>query len=171
MDVQIVFSSSATVYGNPEYTPLDEKHRLQVPQRFAHTPFAVPNHTSAAGSTLDHTCLPLHPAYHHCDWRQALNPYGRSKLIIEDMLRDLFAAEKDWRIVLLRYFNPVGAHPSGGQLGLQPFSGTEAVGYCAAVQPRRHAMVETAVGDDLVQRLLCCLQAKSASTPWASPTT
>lgn len=45
---------------------------------------------------------------------QALNPYGRSKLIIEDMLRDLFAAEQDWRIVLLRYFNPVGAHPSGG---------------------------------------------------------
>ena len=44
---------------------------------------------------------------------QALNPYGRSKLIIEDMLRDLFAAEGDWRIVLLRYFNPVGAHPSG----------------------------------------------------------
>jgi UDP-glucose 4-epimerase len=44
---------------------------------------------------------------------QALNPYGRSKLIIEDMLRDLFAAEQDWRIVLLRYFNPVGAHPSG----------------------------------------------------------
>lgn len=46
---------------------------------------------------------------------QALNPYGRSKLIIEDMLRDLFAAEQDWRIVLLRYFNPVGAHPSGGR--------------------------------------------------------
>ncbi len=42
-----------------------------------------------------------------------MNPYGRSKLIIEDMFRDLFAAEKDWQIILLRYFNPVGAHSSG----------------------------------------------------------
>ena len=42
-----------------------------------------------------------------------MSPYGRTKLIIEDMFRDLFAAEKDWRIILLRYFNPVGAHPSG----------------------------------------------------------
>lgn len=47
---------------------------------------------------------------------QAVSPYGRTKLIIEDMFRDLFAAEKDWRIILLRYFNPVGAHPSGGHL-------------------------------------------------------
>ena len=47
---------------------------------------------------------------------QAVSPYGRTKLIIEDMFRDLFAAEKDWRIILLRYFNPVGAHPSGEHL-------------------------------------------------------
>lgn len=50
-------------------------------------------------------------------WRhngmQAVNPYGRSKLIIEDMFRDLFAAEPDWQIILLRYFNPVGSHVSG----------------------------------------------------------
>lgn len=51
---------------------------------------------------------PLGPLY-----MQALNPYGRSKLVIEDMFRDLYAAEPDWRIILLRYFNPVGAHPSG----------------------------------------------------------
>lgn len=44
---------------------------------------------------------------------QSVNPYGRSKLIIEDMFRDLFAAENDWQIILLRYFNPVGAHASG----------------------------------------------------------
>ncbi|RSZ57137.1 UDP-glucose 4-epimerase GalE [Massilia atriviolacea] len=43
----------------------------------------------------------------------ATNPYGRSKLIIEDMLRDLIVADPDWRIALLRYFNPVGAHESG----------------------------------------------------------
>ncbi len=43
----------------------------------------------------------------------ATNPYGRTKLMIEDMLRDLALAEPDWRIALLRYFNPVGAHPSG----------------------------------------------------------
>ncbi|MCW3482219.1 UDP-glucose 4-epimerase GalE [Neisseriaceae bacterium JH1-16] len=49
----------------------------------------------------------------------ATNPYGRSKLIIEDMLRDLIKAEPDWRIAILRYFNPVGAHESG-QIGEDP---------------------------------------------------
>ena len=68
----LVFSSSATVYGNPEKVPLAEDAPLA-----------------------------------------ALNPYGRTKLWIEDMLRDLAAAEPRWHIVLLRYFNPVGAHESG----------------------------------------------------------
>ncbi len=45
--------------------------------------------------------------------RSATNPYGRSKLIIEDILADLHRAEPDWRIARLRYFNPVGAHESG----------------------------------------------------------
>lgn len=68
----MVFSSSCTVYGDPQYVPLDEKHQLK-----------------------------------------AVSPYGRTKLIIEDMFRDIAAADKEWRIILLRYFNPVGAHPSG----------------------------------------------------------
>lgn len=72
-DVRVlVFSSSATVYGEPERTPLDENCRL--------------------GAT---------------------NPYGRTKLQIEDMLRDIGAGDPRWRFSLLRYFNPVGAHPSG----------------------------------------------------------
>ncbi len=72
--MQMVFSSSCTVYGNPSKVPIDETHPLS-----------------------------------------AVSPYGRSKLIIEDMFRDLAASPegKDWRIILLRYFNPVGAHPSG----------------------------------------------------------
>ena len=49
----------------------------------------------------------------------AVNPYGRTKLIIEDMLRDIAAAETGWRMALLRYFNPVGAHPSG-RIGEDP---------------------------------------------------
>lgn len=49
----------------------------------------------------------------------ATNPYGRTKLMIEEMLRDLQAADAAWRIVLLRYFNPVGAHPSG-RIGEDP---------------------------------------------------
>jgi UDP-glucose 4-epimerase len=69
---QMVFSSSCTVYGNPEVVPIDEGHPLK-----------------------------------------ALSPYGRTKLIIEDMFRDVAAAEPAWRTILLRYFNPVGAHPSG----------------------------------------------------------
>lgn len=68
----LVFSSSATVYGEPQRLPLTEDHPLS-----------------------------------------ATNPYGRSKLIIEDMLRDLYASDADWRLAILRYFNPVGAHASG----------------------------------------------------------
>jgi len=68
----IVFSSSATVYGDPQYLPLTESHPLS-----------------------------------------ASNPYGRSKIVIEDMLRDYHRAHPDWKIALLRYFNPVGAHESG----------------------------------------------------------
>jgi UDP-glucose 4-epimerase len=68
----IVFSSSATVYGDPASLPIRE----QFP-------------TSAT------------------------NPYGRSKLFIEQILRDLHLADRAWNVRLLRYFNPVGAHPSG----------------------------------------------------------
>ena len=74
----MVFSSSCTVYGNPQYVPLDEDHPLK-----------------------------------------AVSPYGRTKLIIEDMFRDLYVAEPEWRVILLRYFNPVGAHPSGPAASLQ----------------------------------------------------
>ena len=68
----LVFSSSATVYGDPASMPISEDFP-----------------------------------------RSATNPYGRSKLMIEDILADLHLAEPDWRIARLRYFNPVGAHESG----------------------------------------------------------
>ena len=68
----IVFSSSATVYGAPETLPLDEECPLS-----------------------------------------AVNPYGRTKLYIEFMLKDLAAANPAWNISILRYFNPVGAHDTG----------------------------------------------------------
>ena len=75
---RLVFSSSATVYGDPLSVPIREDFPLQV-----------------------------------------TNPYGRSKLMIEDVLRDLAHADNSWRIALLRYFNPVGAHPSG-EIGEDP---------------------------------------------------
>ena len=68
----LVFSSSATVYGEPQYLPLDE----------------------------------VHPT-------SSTNPYGRNKLHIEEMLSDVVAADQSWRVISLRYFNPVGAHESG----------------------------------------------------------
>jgi UDP-glucose 4-epimerase len=68
----LVFSSSATVYGSPQYLPLDE----------------------------------LHPT-------SATNPYGRSKLQIEEILADVAVSDPAMRLCCLRYFNPVGAHPSG----------------------------------------------------------
>lgn len=74
----LVFSSSATVYGDPDTVPIEEDFPLS-----------------------------------------ATNPYGRTKLFIEEILRDLHTAESDWNIALLRYFNPVGAHDSG-QIGEDP---------------------------------------------------
>lgn len=74
----MVFSSSATVYGDPASVPIKETFPL--------------------------SCT---------------NPYGRTKLMIEEMLRDLHTADPQWNIALLRYFNPVGAHPSG-RIGEDP---------------------------------------------------
>ena len=68
----LVFSSSATVYGEPQYLPYDEDH-------------------------------PTKP----------MNPYGQSKLQVEEILQDLAASDSEWKIASLRYFNPVGAHESG----------------------------------------------------------
>ncbi len=68
----LIFSSSATVYGNPAHLPLTEEHPLS-----------------------------------------ATSPYGRTKLVVEDLLRDIFASDASWRFALLRYFNPIGAHSSG----------------------------------------------------------
>ena len=74
----IVFSSSATVYGDPHTVPIKEDFPLL-----------------------------------------ATNPYGRSKLMVEEILQDLYVSDDTWKIVLLRYFNPVGAHASG-TLGEDP---------------------------------------------------
>lgn len=73
-----VFSSSATVYGDPETLPIDESFP-----------------------------------------RAATNPYGQSKLMVEYILEDLAGADSAWNVITLRYFNPVGAHPSG-QIGEDP---------------------------------------------------
>jgi UDP-glucose 4-epimerase len=91
----IIFSSSATVYGDPHTTPILEDFPLS-----------------------------------------ATNPYGRSKLMVEEILRDLYVSDDKWKIVLLRYFNPVGAHesgtigedPNGIPNNLMPFIAQTAVG-------------------------------------------
>ena len=74
----IVFSSSATVYGDPSSLPIKEQFPLS-----------------------------------------ATNPYGRTKLMIEEILQDIYRSDKNWNIALLRYFNPVGAHKSG-RIGEDP---------------------------------------------------
>nr|WP_315490928.1 UDP-glucose 4-epimerase GalE [uncultured Rhodoferax sp.] len=91
----LVFSSSATVYGTPQFLPYTEDH-----------PFAP------------------------------TNPYGRTKLMVEDILRDAYASDTSWRFSILRYFNPVGAHasgligedPQGVPNNLMPFVAQVAVG-------------------------------------------
>jgi len=67
----LVFSSSATVYGQPRYLPIDELHRIK-----------------------------------------AINPYGQTKIIVEEIFSDLVKYDRNWSINSLRYFNPLGAHPS-----------------------------------------------------------
>lgn len=74
----LIFSSSATVYGNPTNVPISENSKVGV-----------------------------------------TNPYGRSKLIVEEILRDIHNSDNDWNIVLLRYFNPIGAHKTG-EIGEDP---------------------------------------------------
>jgi UDP-glucose 4-epimerase len=75
----LVFSSSATVYGDPQRLPIDEEHPV-------------------GGCT---------------------NPYGKTKYFIEEICRDFCIANNNWNIILLRYFNPIGAHPSG-RIGEDP---------------------------------------------------
>lgn len=75
---KLVFSSSATVYGNPKTVPIKED-------------------------------FPLH----------VTNPYGRTKLMLEEIFRDFAVADSEWDIILLRYFNPIGAHKSG-RIGEDP---------------------------------------------------
>lgn len=69
----IVFSSSATVYGTPKVVPITEE----------------------------------------CEIGGTTNPYGTSKLFVEQILKDLYKSDNEWNIVILRYFNPIGAHESG----------------------------------------------------------
>ena len=91
----LVFSSSATVYGDPQQLPIPESHPLST-----------------------------------------TNPYGQTKLVIEEMLRDVYRSDTSWRFAILRYFNPVGAHasgligedPQGTPNNLMPFVAQVAVG-------------------------------------------
>ena len=102
----LVFSSSATVYGDPASVPITEDFPLS-----------------------------------------ATNPYGRSKLMIEDMLRDLALSDPSWRIALLRYFNPVGAHESG-LIGEEPTGiPNNLVPYIAQVADGRRAFLSVYGGD------------------------
>ena len=99
----LLFSSSATVYGTPQRLPIDEDHPTG-----------------------------------NCS-----NPYGRTKVFIEEILKDLAKVERSWNIILLRYFNPVGAHesgmigedPNGQPNNLMPFLTQVAIG------KRKEAMV------------------------------
>ncbi len=75
----IVFSSSATVYGDPAFVPITEE----------------------------------------CPKGQITNPYGQTKAMLEQILTDMHVSDNQWNVVLLRYFNPIGAHPSG-KIGEDP---------------------------------------------------
>lgn len=98
-----MFSSSATVYGEPEGLPIKENMRLQV-RGGAWPADRTGAMQQVAGGAATHGRTGV---------MQATNPYGRTKLFIEEMLRDLHKAEPDWSILILRYFNPIGAHPTG----------------------------------------------------------
>jgi UDP-glucose 4-epimerase len=94
---KVVFSSSATVYGIPQFLPITEKH----------------------------------PTGQNCT-----NPYGKTKYFVEEILKDVCTSDPEWKVILLRYFNPVGAHssgligedPSGTPNNLMPYISQVAVG-------------------------------------------
>lgn len=94
---KLVFSSSATVYGTPQFLPITE------------------DHPTGQGCT---------------------NPYGKTKYFVEEILKDLCTSDSEWKVILLRYFNPVGAHesgligedPSGIPNNLMPYISQVAVG-------------------------------------------
>ncbi len=136
----IVFSSSATVYGDPATVPIRED-------------------------------FPLH----------VTNPYGRTKLMIEEILQDLYRSDPEWRVVLLRYFNPIGAHESG-LIGEDPKGiPNNLVPYVAQVAIGKHEAVRvfgndydtpdgTGVRDyihvvDLAKGHICALEKIGASDP------
>jgi len=101
-----IFSSSATVYGDPVSLPIDESHR-----------------------------------------RATTNPYGHTKLVVEDVLEGVYASEPGWRIARLRYFNPVGAH-AGGLIGEAPQGvPNNLMPYVAQVAAGRRARLQV-FGDD-----------------------
>jgi UDP-glucose 4-epimerase len=103
---KLVFSSSATVYGEPRFLPLTEEHPLS-----------------------------------------AINPYGRTKLMIEDILRDQARASVDWSVAILRYFNPVGAHESG-KIGEDPAAvPANLVPFIARVAVEREKQINVWGGD------------------------
>jgi UDP-glucose 4-epimerase len=102
-----VFSSSATVYGDPEKLPITEDLKLS-----------------------------------------ATNPYGRTKLFIEEILRDCYASNpQEWNILILRYFNPIGAHPSG-RIGEDPQVGLFFVHVCGVLHDVLSSMVLPDSGSD-----------------------
>ena len=136
----IVFSSSATVYGDPHTVPIKED-------------------------------FPLH----------ATNPYGRTKLMIEEILQDLCVSDPEWKVILLRYFNPIGAHESG-LIGEDPKGiPNNLVPYVAQVAIGKHEFVRvfgndyntpdgTGVRDyihvvDLAKGHVCALRKIEASDP------
>ncbi len=136
----IVFSSSATVYGDPHTVPIKED-------------------------------FPLH----------VTNPYGRTKLMIEEILQDLCVSDPEWKVILLRYFNPIGAHESG-LIGEDPKGiPNNLVPYVAQVAIGKHEFVRvfgndyntpdgTGVRDyihvvDLAKGHICALHKIEASDP------
>ncbi len=136
----IVFSSSATVYGDPHTVPIKED-------------------------------FPLH----------VTNPYGRTKLMIEEILQDLCVSDPEWKVILLRYFNPIGAHESG-LIGEDPKGiPNNLVPYVAQVAIGKHEFVRvfgndyntpdgTGVRDyihvvDLAKGHVCALHKIEASNP------
>lgn len=107
---RLVFSSSATVYGEPERVPVTERSPLR-----------------------------------------ATNPYGRTKLVMEDLIRDYCASRPGFSAVLLRYFNPVGAHPSG-RIGEDPAGiPNNLMPYITQVAIKRHPQLQV-FGNDYPTR-------------------
>lgn len=110
---QLVFSSSATVYGQPDSVPCTEDFPVRTMNPYGRTKVSAKVIIGVLALQICYRRFPSTPFCLEYELFANSQTVCRLQLYIEEICRDLHTSDSDWKIVLLRFFNPVGAHPSG----------------------------------------------------------